>query len=105
MKTTSKLLALALLAGGSMFAATRVSVGIGVGGFGPPPAYAAYRPVCPGPGYSWVDGYWTFNAGRRVWIDGFWRAPERVVVRHDFDRDRHFDRDDHGRDHGRDFRR
>jgi hypothetical protein len=92
MKT--KLLALLLLAGGSLMAGTHFSFGIGVGpGYGyyapryyapaytyyaPPPVYydpapiVEYRPVYPGPGYSWVSGYW-FGAGpRRVWRRGYW---------------------------------
>ena len=72
-----KLLAMMLLAGGSMFAQTRVSVGIGFGGHGaglyqPPPSYASNIPPCPGPGYSWVDGYWAQNHGRNTWVAGYW---------------------------------
>jgi len=100
MKKTLKFMALALVAGGTMFAQTRFSVGIHVGGYGAPPVYAAaYRPPCPGPGYAWVDGYWGFDGGRRVWIDGFWRAPEPVIVHRDYYRDdyRRYDRDDYRR--------
>src|SRR5258708_24694939 len=79
MKTKLKILAVALIAGGTMFAQPRVSIGIGVGGYGPgyspPPAYTQYVPPCPGPGYAWVDGYWVPQGGRNVWISGFWRAP------------------------------
>ena len=86
MKT--KLLALALLAGGSMFAQTRFSIGIGVGGYQPAyqpgylsaPAYAYYQPPCPGPDYDWVDGYWFGNGPRHRWIAGYWvRQPYRGV--------------------------
>jgi hypothetical protein len=76
MKTSLKVLAVALVAGGSMFAQSRLSIGIGVGGYGPgaypPPAYAAYQPPCPGPDYTWVDGYW---GPSHVWTNGYWRAP------------------------------
>ena len=87
MKIKLRLLALALIAGGTMFAETRVSIGFSVGGYGPgayaPPVYAQYQPPCPGPGYTWVDGYWTPQYGRRVWIQGFWRAPVvRVMPRY-----------------------
>ena len=82
MKTQIRLLALAVLAGGIMFAQTRFSVGIGIGGGGynqgyyPPPAYQQqYVPAWPGPGYVWVDGYWAPQRGRNVWIAGFWQAP------------------------------
>ncbi len=71
-----KLLALALLAGGSMFAQTRFSFGINIGErapgyyapryYAPAPAYVVARPAYPGPGYVWVDGYWAQNYGRRV---------------------------------------
>ena len=75
MKT--KLLAMMLLAGGSMFAETRFSIGIGFGGHGagfyqPPPSYASIIPPCPGPDYTWVDGYWSQDYGRATWVDGYW---------------------------------
>jgi hypothetical protein len=91
MKT--KLLAMMLLAGGSMFAQTRFSVGIGFNQAAP--VYASNIPPCPGPGYTWLNGYWHAPAVRAHF--GF--APRF---------DNHFrDRDDHGRDfdRGRDFRR
>jgi hypothetical protein len=117
MKTKLKLLAVALIAGGTMFAQPRVSIGIGVGGYGPPPVYAQAVPACPGPGYTWVDGYWVPQGGRNVWIAGFWRAPfaggyrvaPRVVAPRYFnayrDNDRFRGRDDHGRDFSHGFRR
>jgi WXXGXW repeat (2 copies) len=97
MKT--KLLAMMLLAGGSMFAQTRLSIGLGFGTQGAgfyqaPPAFAANIPPCPGPGYTWVDGYWTNDYGRQVWIPGFWNAPVisyQVAPRLD---NRFFGRDD-----------
>ena len=84
MKT--KLLAVMLLAGGSMFAQTRFSVGVGFGGqhagsYQPPPSYANDIPPCPGPDYYWVDGYWSQNYGRNTWIAGYWnRQPFRGVT-------------------------
>lgn len=77
MKTKLGLLGVALIAGGTLFAQPRVSVGIGVGGYGPgiypPPAYAQqYAPPCPGPDYTWIDGYW---GPQGIWTAGFWRAP------------------------------
>jgi hypothetical protein len=69
----------------------------------------AYVPPCPGPGYAWVDGYYSNG----YWVPGYWnfvgvriggpvfrggvvfgRGP--VFVRHDFD-GRRFDRDGHFR--------
>ncbi|HTT64058.1 MAG TPA: hypothetical protein VMG35_19540 [Bryobacteraceae bacterium] len=80
MKT--KLLAVLLLAGGSLFAAPRVFVGVRVGGYvGPAPvvAYApprapvaAYIPPAPGPGYAWVGGYWYPHGARWAWRAGYW---------------------------------
>ena len=107
MKT--KLLAMMLLAGGSMFAQTRFSVGMGFNQA--PPVYASNIPPCPGPGYSWVDGYWSQDYGQPVWIAGYWNAPvfgtgfgfEPGFDSHfrGGDRDRGFDRgrNFNGRDH------
>jgi len=59
MKTKLGVLAVALIAGGAMFARTSLSIGVGVGGFGPgnypPPAYAQYVPRCPGPDYRGAE--------------------------------------------------
>jgi hypothetical protein len=78
MQTRLKVLAVALIAGGAMFAQPRLSIGVGVGGYGPgyqPSAYAQYMPPCPGPDYAWIDGYWVPRGGRNVWINGYWRSP------------------------------
>ena len=60
-----------------MFAQTRFSIGIGFGGHGagfyqPPPSYASNIPPCPGPDYTWVDGYWSQDYGRNTWVAGYW---------------------------------
>ena len=85
MKTKFRIMAVALIAGGTMFAQTRLSVGIGVGGYGPgyypPPAYGQYVPPCPGPDYAWVDGYWAPQGGQNVWVGGFWRSPYAIGYR------------------------
>jgi hypothetical protein len=39
------------------------------------PSYAYQRPPMPGPGYSWVDGYWNFIGGRYSWVAGYWMVP------------------------------
>lgn len=83
-----KILAGLILAGGTMFAGPRISVGIGLGvPVAPAPVYVAppvvAAPPMPGPGYAWVDGYYYFSGGHRLWHAGYWRAP---VVRGRFDR-------------------
>jgi hypothetical protein len=84
MKT--KLMALLLVAGGSLFAETHWSIGVGIGSpgyyapapvyaYGNPyanPGYVAYRPPMPGPGYLWVDGYYD---GYGRWFNGYWAVP------------------------------
>jgi hypothetical protein len=77
MKT--KLLAGLLLAGSALMAAPGFSIGVGVGvpapvyvapAYVPPPAPVAY--AAPGPGYTWVNGYWYRVGPRRVWRAGYW---------------------------------
>jgi hypothetical protein len=72
----SKLLALVLLAGGSLFAGPRVFVGVGFGGgyvvAPPPPVVTGYVPVAPGPGYAWVGGYYYPAGPRYAWHAGYW---------------------------------
>src|SRR5579864_6142117 len=70
MKT--KLLAMALVAGSTMFAGVRFGIGVNVGIAAPVVAVGAYRPPCPGPGYVWVDGY---NDGYGNWVNGYWAQP------------------------------
>ena len=92
-----KTIALMMLLGGGLLAAPRISVGIG---FGAPAPVVVARPACPGPGYTWVDGYYAPNGG---WIAGYWAPP--VVAQEHFrvyDRDHGFRRDvPFDRDHGR----
>lgn len=78
MKT--KLMAMALLAGSSLFAAPRIAIGVGIGVpvapapvvVAPPPV--AYVPPCPGPGYVWIGGNWVFRAGP-AYHPGYFRGP------------------------------
>ncbi len=86
MKT--KFLAVALLLAGSMAASARVFVGVGFGYPGyyvpaPPPVvtYAAPAAPYPGPGYSWVSGYWYPVGPRYVWHAGYWGRPPYVGAR------------------------
>jgi len=91
-----KAIAVMMLLGGGLFAAPRINIGIG---FGAPAPVVVARPVCPGPGYTWVDGYY---APGGVWIAGYWAPPAvvrqnvRAYARDFRGRDFHFDRD-HGR--------
>ena len=87
MKT--KLLAILLLAGSSLFAGPRVFFGVGVGvgpyygpGYGyaiatPPPPPPVYSYVAPRPaiGYSWVGGYYYPVGPRYHWHAGYWARP------------------------------
>ena len=83
MKT--KLLGLLLIAGGSLFAESHFSIGIGIGGYAPaygyyappppPPPPAAYYAAAPGPGYSWVGGHWYPAGPRYAWHAGYWARP------------------------------
>jgi hypothetical protein len=79
-----KLLAILFLAGSSLLAQPRVFVGAGIGyrapaavvAYGPPPpppvAYIAPRP---GPGYTWVGGYYYPVGPRWGWRAGYWARP------------------------------
>jgi hypothetical protein len=72
----SKLLALALLAGTSVFAAPAVGIGVGIelGAPPPPPHVRVVRPVMPGPGYVWVNGFYEPVGGQYRWREGYWAS-------------------------------
>jgi hypothetical protein len=55
-----------------MFAQTRFSVGVGVGGYAPDP----YVAPC-APGYVWDNGYCVADYGPNVFVGGYWNAPYR----------------------------
>lgn len=121
MTLKTNLLATLLFAGGCFLiqpAYSQVSLGIRIGA---PPAPRVYvQPASPGPGYTWVGGYWypvsghyRWHAGYysrppyegALWIEphhdgqqyfaGYWQGAGRERVEHDH----HFDRD-----HDRDYR-
>jgi hypothetical protein len=109
-KTMKKGMAVMMLLAGGLFAAPRVSVGFG---FGAPAPVTVARPACPGPGYSWVDGYY---APTGAWVAGYWTPPATVRVAPGYERGRvidhasdrgHFDGREHfnDRDHADHFRR
>ncbi|HEX3627975.1 MAG TPA: hypothetical protein VH280_21400 [Verrucomicrobiae bacterium] len=56
-------------------------------------------PACPGPGYTWVAGYWSGYGTARVWVGGCWKAPVHVVYTRPVDR--HGDHGDRGYDRRR----
>ena len=115
MKT--KLLALTLLAGGSLFAETHWSIGIGVGtpyySAPPPPPAVVYTPPCPGPEYTWIPGYYYPAGSGYAWRAGFWSRPpyagnywvgpryyeHRYYPGYWERRERHWDRDDERWEH------
>jgi len=68
----AKLLAILLLAGSSLFAAPRVIVG---GWVAPPAPVVVYAPPAPGPGYTWIAGYWYPAGPRYAWRGGYWARP------------------------------
>jgi WXXGXW repeat (2 copies) len=83
MKT--RLLAILLLAGTSMFAGTHISVGFGIGGgyYAPPPPPPVYYapPPAPGPGFTWVGGYYYPVGPRYYWHAGYWARPPYAHAR------------------------
>ena len=113
------ILALTLLGAGTVFGAD-ISIGIRIG---PPPGprIIRVRPVAPGPGFFWVEGYWYPVENRYRWHDGYWTRPPYegavwVGPRHDgerffegywsgergrFEHDHRWDRERDRRDHDR----
>ena len=83
MKT--KLLVIVLLAGTSLFARTRVAIGVGIGGYypyaparvyyAPTPAYYPPAPVYAAPARVWIPGYSYPVGPRHVWRGGYWAVP------------------------------
>jgi hypothetical protein len=91
-KKMKKVMATMMLLAGGMFAAPHVALRIGIGA---PAPVAVVRPACPGPGYSWVNGYYGPSG---VFVAGYWTPPVvRVGLDRHFDRGRVIDRE-HFRD-------
>ena len=83
-----KIMVLMLFAVGAIFA--QFSAGVRIG---PPPPLRESRmqPRNPGPGYSWIVGYWYPVGGRYRWHNGYWTRPAYqgsrwVEPRHDGER-------------------
>ena len=49
-----------------------------------PVAIAQTVPVCPGPSYVWVPGYWSYRARGYCWVPGVWRCRPAYAVRGGF---------------------
>lgn len=65
----------ALAAAMAVPAMSQVTFGVQIGRTPPPPLRYERRPVMPGPGYVWIDGYWNWDRGRYVWVPGRWERP------------------------------
>jgi len=76
-----RLIALTLLAASGLLAQTRFFVGARIGYRAPAPVVmyaaplAAYAAPSPGPGYTWVAGYWNPVGPRYRWHAGYWTRP------------------------------
>jgi len=58
----------------SLSTPSTAQIGIGISVRIGPPALPVYaQPVCPGPGYLWTPGYWSWNDdGGYYWVPGTW---------------------------------
>jgi hypothetical protein len=115
-----KMFAATLFAAVSMFGAVTLGIRIGP----PPPPRIVVRTHSPGPGYTYVEGYWYPVGGHYKWhggywsrppyegalwigphhdgqqyFPGYWQGPGRERVEHDHDSDRNHDRDYQGDHH------
>ncbi|PYT77033.1 MAG: hypothetical protein DMG40_24845 [Acidobacteria bacterium] len=59
-------------------APSQAQIAVGVSIRMDPPALPVYaQPICPGPGYMWVPGYWAYGPDGYFWVPGTWvLAPE-----------------------------
>lgn len=75
------LLAAAIALPLSLISAPSASAGVRVGisvGYGPPPLPWYPQPICPGYGYYWVPGYWSYGPYGYFWVPGAWVWPPAV---------------------------
>ena len=82
MKYTAPLFALALsLAPFAANAQLPVAVGTPVYSTTAPPAVRVeVQGVAPGPGYTWVAGYWAWNGNGYTWSAGHWEQPPQPTL-------------------------
>jgi WXXGXW repeat (2 copies) len=52
-------------------------IGISVS-FGPPALPVYEQPICPGDGYIWTPGYWSYADDDYYWVPGTWVEPPEV---------------------------
>ncbi len=57
----------------------QIAVGISVR-VGPPVLPVYVQPICPGPGFMWVPGYWAYGPDGYFWVPGTWVEPPEVGV-------------------------
>ena len=71
---TTKLFAVGLLAGSSLFAAPAVGVGVGleIGAPPPPPRVAFVRPAAPSRDHVWISGFYEPVGSQYRWREGYW---------------------------------
>jgi hypothetical protein len=78
---TARFMCSLLLAGGLLTipvqSRAQVAVGISVR-IGPPVLPVYVQPICPGPGYIWVPGYWAYGPDGYFWVPGTWVEPPEV---------------------------
>ena len=79
-----RLLAMAFLAAAMVFGQVEIGVHIGP----PPRPRVIVRTASPGPGYSYVEGYWYPVSGHYKWHNGYWSRPPYegavwIAPRHD----------------------
>jgi hypothetical protein len=46
-----------------------------------PVAIVETVPVCPGAGYVWAPGHWSYRTAHYFWVPGFWCYRSNPVVR------------------------
>jgi hypothetical protein len=77
----ARLLCFLLLAIGSLTipvqSRSQVVVGVSVR-IGPPALPLYEQPICPGPGFLWVPGYWAYGPDGYFWVPGTWVEPPEV---------------------------
>jgi WXXGXW repeat (2 copies) len=57
----------------------QVALGISVR-IGPPPLPVYAQPICPGPDFIWIPGYWAYGPDGYFWVPGTWVEPPEIGV-------------------------